>query len=143
MPAHMPLAEQLASKYVEGPGCWEWTGALSHTRKGPAYPEFTRRVEPGKYRVFKGHRAMYELHVGPIPEGYVVDHLCENTRCVRPDHLRAVTQRENILRGDGMSARHAAQTHCVRGHAFDEENTYVDKRGSRQCRACRRWRRGI
>lgn len=35
-------------------------------------------------------------------------------------------------------ARHAARTHCKRGHAFDEENTARDTRGHRRCRTCNR-----
>lgn len=31
-----------------------------------------------------------------------------------------------------------AVTHCLRGHAFDEANTYVKPNGSRACRACMR-----
>lgn len=30
------------------------------------------------------------------------------------------------------------KTHCIRGHAFDSLNTYVDSRGKRQCRACKK-----
>jgi hypothetical protein len=41
----------------------------------------------------------------------------------------------------GVCFHKARQTHCVRGHAFDEANTYqyVDKDGGvhRQCRTCR------
>lgn len=44
---------------------------------------------------------MYELLVGPIPEGLTIDHLCRNTMCVNPDHLEPVTHRENLMRGVG------------------------------------------
>lgn len=32
------------------------------------------------------------------------------------------------------------RTHCPQGHPYDEENTYVDPRGKRHCRTCRRER---
>lgn len=53
------------------------------------------------------HRYMYEKHIGKIPEGYVIDHLCENIKCVNPYHLEAVTCRENVLRGTGITSRQA------------------------------------
>lgn len=108
-------------------GCWEWTAAL----KSSGYPNFwdgTRNVP--------GHRFSYELLVGPIPEGLNIDHLCRNPLCVNPAHLEPVTQRENVLRGVGFAATNAQMTHCIRGHEFTPENTYVTAKGQRHCRAC-------
>jgi hypothetical protein len=51
------------------------------------------------------HRFSYELHKGPIPDGLHIDHLCCNKPCVNPAHLEAVTNAENILRGDGVTAQ--------------------------------------
>src|SRR5579884_3267564 len=45
----------------------------------------------GKWRHPRAHRVMYCLHNGPIPPRYVIDHTCEHTWCVAPDHLEAVT----------------------------------------------------
>jgi hypothetical protein len=77
------------------------------------------------------HRWSYEYHVGPIPEGLDIDHLCRNRACVNPEHLEPVTRAENI--------RRAAQvkTHCPSGHEYTEENTYI-RPGTihRKCRAC-------
>jgi hypothetical protein len=106
--------------------CWLWTGPL--TRDG--YGKTTFRGQS-----IVPHRIAYEELVGPIPEGLVIDHLCRVRNCVNPDHLEPVTFRENVLRGVGPAAIHAAKTHCVNGHPFDEENTYVFKRW-RQCRTC-------
>lgn len=44
------------------------------------------------------HRVSYELFIGPIEDGLVIDHLCGNRRCFAVNHLEAVTQRENVLR---------------------------------------------
>lgn len=44
------------------------------------------------------HRNYYERYVGPIPEGYEVDHKCGQRACVNPEHLDAVTKRQNLWR---------------------------------------------
>ncbi len=67
-----------------------------------------------------------------IPEGMQLDHLCRVRCCINPDHLEVVTQRENILRGNGTAAVHAKKTHCPQGHEY----SYRDKRGRRVCRIC-------
>lgn len=86
------------------------------------------------------HRMFYEHHVGPIPDGLTIDHLCKITRCVNPAHLEPVTQQVNTLRGDGPSAINARKTHCPKGHEYTPENTYAVKTGGRACKACSRER---
>lgn len=109
-------------------GCWLWTDHLG--RQG--YADFW--VPP---RPVKAHRFAYELLVGPIPEGLVIDHLCSVRHCVNPAHLEAVTQRVNVLRSTNHVAAQAVATHCKRGHEFTPENTYMH-RGKRDCRTCHR-----
>ena len=112
-------------------GCWEWQGAITPDGYG-------RQSYRGRAR--RAHRVAYELIVGEIPAGLVLDHLCRNRSCVNPAHLEPVTDRINLLRGIGPTADRASRTHCPQGHAYDLENTYVDRRGSRHCRACGRAR---
>jgi hypothetical protein len=78
-------------------GCWQWLGAAGgdSSKTGKTYG--TMRFN-GRY--VRAHRHYYERYRGPIPEGMVLDHLCRNTLCVNPDHLEAVTQIENVRRGD-------------------------------------------
>lgn len=99
--------------------CWIWTGGRTSGGHGP-------------------HVDVYELLVGPVPRGLDLDHLCRVPPCVNPAHVKPVTRRENLLRGDTLTARHAAKTRCPAGHLYDEANTRIDKRGSRICRACDR-----
>jgi len=117
-----------AAVRVGDKGCWDWTG--SHNPKGY-----------GSFNVNKGHRPAhrlaYEIMRGPIPEGLTLDHLCRNRGCVNPAHLEPVTNRENVLRGIGPTAKAARATHCPSGHPYDEANTYVSpSTGWRRCRTC-------
>lgn len=123
-------------RYVEKTDqCWNWTGA---TNLG--YGTFCISQRPTK--VVRAHRYAYELLVGPIPTGLVIDHLCRNHGCVNPSHMEPVTNRENVLRGDTLPARNAAKTHCVHGHLFNDANTKITKGGGRRCRTCdRNWMR--
>jgi hypothetical protein len=116
----------LARKFVDENDCWIWQGAKN---KGYGLVMYQRR----HWRV---HRLLYEAAKGAVPPGYHLDHLCRNPSCVNPDHLEAVTARENILRGVGASARNAKKTHCPQGHPLADG--YVNSRGSRECRPCRK-----
>lgn len=108
--------------------CWVWTGF----RHPKGYGYF--RVDG---RSLAAHRVAYELCVAPIPDGLTIDHLCRNRACVNPAHLEPVTMIVNVLRGEGPTAENARKTHCIRGHPFDEENTYWFN-GGRTCRICQR-----
>lgn len=84
--------EKFSAKYTIDPvsGCWEW--GLHRDRHGYG------AVSGGRRRTLRAHRVSYELHVGPIPEGMTIDHLCMNKGCVNPDHLEPVLLAENIKR---------------------------------------------
>lgn len=84
----------------------------------------------------RAHRWAWELVNGKIPEGLVIDHLCRNRACVAIDHLRVVTQQENIMAGlHNIDNR----SHCNQGHPF-EGNIMVRKNGKRECAECNRVR---
>lgn len=131
-----PIAERYWEK-VDRCGddeCWVWKGSLS---KG--YGSFFLKKVKGRPIRTPAHRMGYELQVGPIPEGMTIDHLCRNRACQNARHLEPVSNRTNLLRGQGWSGRHAQATHCPKGHPYDEENTVIRTNGHirRNCRKCR------
>ncbi len=84
------------------------------------------------------HRVMYARFIGPIPEGYDIDHLCRNRACCNPAHLEAVTRRENAMRGAHWVAEVVRTNRCPRGHEMND--AYVRPGGKRMCRTCKRVR---
>lgn len=121
--------ERLFSRLVIDPetGCLNWTGPTNSNGYGWVNT---------RGRIIGAYRAMYELFVGPVPDGMELDHLCRNPRCASPDHLEAVTHRENIRRSHGLFADRARQTHCIHDHEFTVANTYWRSNGTRACRTC-------
>jgi hypothetical protein len=119
------------SKVVISPDteCLEWSAARNEHGYGII------GIGGRSGRNFKAHRVAYELLVGPIPEGLVLDHLCRNPPCVRPSHLEPVTHKVNVRRG---KASYVDNTHCKHGHLRTPENTYVCPRGWPECKECRR-----
>lgn len=84
------------------------------------------------------HRFAYTVFVGDIPAGMQLDHLCRVRACCNPDHLEPVTCRENLVRGETLTAAEVAQTHCKRGHPLEGDNLYLrPDRTGRCCRTCR------
>ena len=123
--------------------CWLWIGATRSNSSGKLrYGEFWDGI-----RVVLAHRLSYEMHHHvTIPEGMTIDHVkargCTSTLCVNPYHLEAVTNRENLLRGNTLAAKEVKVTHCPQGHPYNKENTYVYPSDSRrECRICRRERK--
>ena len=115
-----PVVDRIARGVIIDPetGCWEWQGAKRRGYGRIAMPS----GKMGGYRD-STHRVAYEAYV------------CRNTSCCNPEHLEAVAQRENLLRGKTFQAANTPKTHCKFGHEFTPENTRLIPRG-RRCRAC-------
>ena len=99
---------------IDPSGCWLWESTMG-------YKGYGRFWYQGRMR--SAHRLAYEEYVEPIPEGLTLDHLCRVRNCIAPDHLEPVTNKENLLRGFGVSAINARKQECVKGHPFSEQNT--------------------
>lgn len=127
----MTYTDYVLSKVEKTDGCWVWKGVRTDNGYGQV------RIPSslgGVRRRTTAHRVVYELLVAPIPVGKVLDHLCRNHRCVNPAHLEPVTDRVNILRGEGAPSINSRKTHCGKGHPFDA----IHKSGERVTRVCRR-----
>jgi hypothetical protein len=78
-------------------GCWVWQRAAVPCGTGHYGQTYVNgRKQPA-------HRAYYERHAGPIPEGWQVHHECVEkgfgtTLCVNPEHLKTLPVREHQRR---------------------------------------------
>ena len=79
---------------VTGDGCWNWDGRMDANGYGKAFDP----SRPVGSRLDWAHRVSYRTHRGEIPKGIELDHTCENTRCINPDHLDPVTRAEHMAR---------------------------------------------
>ena len=139
-----PVMDRIAEniKIDQDTDCWTWTGGLT-TDSGKGNGGYAKIHVKGKHCL--GHIVTYEEYYGPVPEGLELDHKCRNRACVNPDHVEAVTHRENIMRSPiSPCAINARKTHCKRGHEFTVGNIYPATRRkngipvgvARQCREC-------
>jgi len=123
----MDTFQYFFKKVLKTESCWFWQGSLT----SDGYGKFRGG---GKHQA--AHRASYVIHKGNIPINHVIDHICRQRNCVNPDHLQAITHRENVLRGTGPTAINAKKTHCINGHDLSEGVAYPRTRGGRLCRKC-------
>jgi hypothetical protein len=97
-------------------GCWLWTGVLNLAGYGMIAPPggLGKTAVNKKAQPLLAHRVSYELHVGPIPDGIYLDHLCRQPRCVNPAHLDITTPAQNSLRGERRKWSEAQVAECRR-----------------------------
>lgn len=115
-------------EYDTNGGCWLWGGSIDRAGYGRAMGHSRRSVGV--------HRLSFEHFVGPLAEGYEIDHLCRVLSCLNPAHLEQVTPRENVLRSNGPAALNARKEVCAKGHPYIEPNI-IWEGTKRVCRACR------
>lgn len=73
--------------------CWEWNGA-TNVKTG-----YGKKTFAGKDML--AHRWVWEMLLGPIPDGLVINHICSNRSCVNPAHLEVIDQAGNCRHGAG------------------------------------------
>ena len=99
----MSLSERFWSKVDKSGDCWTWTAVKDKS----GYGQF--RLD-GQMR--RAHRVAYQLSVGEVPDGMLIDHICHQPSCVNPEHLRPVTRKEN---GENRSGANKNSGSGVRG----------------------------
>lgn len=109
----LSVRERFDEKWMPEPntGCWLWLAQTSQSGYG-------QMNVGGESK--RAHRVAWELYCGPIPPGMVIDHICRQTLCVNPDHLRVVTPRVNALENSASrAALNAQKERCPRcGDSF-------------------------
>ena len=131
-PLPEPVAKTLRlmwAKIQHPDGCWECTGSILANGYPSSICVDGSRKEGNDYRP---QRLMFHWFKYAIPDGFTVDHLCKNKRCVNPDHMEAVTHEENASRGN-------KKRYCLRGHPQIPENRYPYKSCGRireRCKPC-------
>lgn len=135
IPRTGPIEEQFTARYVPvtESGCWLWIGDVRDHGYGTMGYQGVRDY---------AHRISYRLFKGIIPEDFDIDHLCRVRCCVNPEHLEAVTHRENCLRGVSPAAVAYKKMYCVNGHELFGDNVLImaSRPRKRVCRACSRER---
>lgn len=143
--------ERLRRNVVITPaGCWEWK--LVRNSQGYGNTTVGSSIRGG------AHRISYAVFNGPVPQGMVVMHLCDNPPCINPDHLKLGTHEENVKdchkKGRHWSKKRLSnwknvqQKYCRKGlHEMEGHNVIWSKTiqkdkpwVGRQCRTCKRER---
>lgn len=126
--------------------CWKWDGSINKYGYG-----FFVVKKGGKGKYIWSHRFSYELFIGEIPKGLVIDHLCRNRACANPYHLEPVSLVENLRRGWEFVLKHGLIKNrgtprlepgmkCRKGLHELVSDADIIQRKDRRCRKCSRAR---
>lgn len=123
----MILKRLLARSKRTESGCLEWIGWRNY--EGYGETSFRSHAHPT-------HRLMYMAVKGPIPEGMIIRHKCDNPPCMEPGHLLVGTEAENTADSIARKRHYrTAKTHCHKGHDL-ALHARINADGSRACRLC-------
>jgi len=112
----------------DGDNCWVWVGTVDNNE----YGVFT--IDKKKYLTHRFSLYLYKNF--DLNSKNFVLHKCNNKLCVNPDHLYVGNHKDN------MRDYSNSITHCIKGHEYTENNTYLYL-GAKQCRICHRNREAL
>ena len=104
----MTLSERIEMHRARPGDCWPWTAC----RNSDGYGQISVNGA-----LTSPHRVAYELANGPIPAGMMIDHKCHTPSCVRPDHLRVASRKQN---GENRAGATANSKSGVRGVSWNK-----------------------
>lgn len=120
-------------KYIEaGPDeCWLWTAATNMWGYGS--------FGDTPFTTIGAHVFAWVLVNGREPNpGMIIRHTCDIPACVNPKHLIEGTHQDNALdRSTKGRGWRMDNTHCINGHEYTDENTYIKPNGCRSCKICK------
>lgn len=98
------IKERFWNKVHKTNTCWNWVGCLSYNGYG---------LFRLKGKNIRAHRLSYEWVFGPIKSGMLICHICDNRRCINPEHLFIGTQKDNIkdMFNKKRQIRHSGEDH--------------------------------
>jgi len=119
---------------VSETGCWvSWSAHARSRNRSKTLPGYGQVQYRGKK--YRQHRLVYMLFVGPIPDGHMVAHRCDNPPCFNPEHLFVCTGKENMLdAGEKKRWPRQSRDTCINGHPRTPETTA--RFGARQTLNC-------
>lgn len=148
MRPRIPLEQRLATRSLEIDGHLIWQGAPNESGYGTI-----TILEDGKRANRYVHRVAYEHWVGPIPDGWEVDHKCRIRLCIQPSCLEAVTREVNVARATAArrESGHSIVVHqprlevCRQGlHKLTPDNVLLENGGrTRRCKSCKNARQRL
>jgi hypothetical protein len=119
-----PIEQRLMDRVAVVGSCREFDGCRS--RDGYGLIKVAGHMK-------RAHRMVYELAKGPIPDGMVVMHRCDNRACINPAHLQlgsvADNNRDTLRKGrmrglDTVAEFQRAKTHLPQGaHVFGQQRS--------------------
>ncbi|MFD7616617.1 HNH endonuclease [Streptomyces sp. NPDC059802] len=112
------IRARFEAKVAKSPDCWTWMG-VAQTPGGRG----RMRI---KNRVYYAYRVAYVLEHGPLADGLVICHSCDNPACVRPTHLFAGTQADNIQDMTDKGRRRSKPRYGMDHHAVDVSDKHVE-----------------